>query len=230
MAILAPKRGIITVKFYLHLTEVSTHPPCVLFIWLYVFDPYEPRHSLKAEAVSSVQPSFVMSLNKIKHHACCHRKYIHREDSCDPQGQCSDGVVLHHGAAGVSRYFLRKAPSLFSCPLRVLDTCLVWHGLSWGSGFWTSHVLGYILIDKRGLWAAFKGCYSEILLNSFALSWPKSSFGFFIQSYGKPKWNFWPTQYKLHTHPFSPNTGMLAVAIFVCVHHFSCFPLPSKPP
>lgn len=163
---------------------MSAPPPWVLFIWLYVFDPYEPWHSLKAEAVSSVQPSFVLSLNKIKHLACCHRKCTHREDSCDPQGYCSDGVLSLHGPAAVSRYCLRKTPSLFSCPLRVLDTCLVWHGLSWGSGFWTSHIPGQILIDKRGLWAAFKGCYSESLLNSFALSWPKSSFGFFCRILG----------------------------------------------
>lgn len=115
MAILAPKRGIIIVKFHLRLTEVSAHPPCVLFIWLHVFDPYEPWHSSKAEAVSSAQPSFVMSLNKIKHRACCHRKHIHREDSCDPQGYCSDGVLSYHGAAGVSRYCLRKTPSPFGC-------------------------------------------------------------------------------------------------------------------
>ena len=32
-------------------------------------------------------------------------------------------------------------------------------------------------------------------VNNYTLSWPKSTFGFFISSYGKPEGTFWPTQY-----------------------------------
>ena len=32
-------------------------------------------------------------------------------------------------------------------------------------------------------------------LNNYTLSWPKSTFGFFISSYGKLEGTFWPTQY-----------------------------------
>ena len=32
-------------------------------------------------------------------------------------------------------------------------------------------------------------------LNNYILSWPKSTFGFFISSYGKLEGTFWPTQY-----------------------------------